>query len=73
MGQAIYNYDRPFLCHNYCLLTLSDPHPSVYKERKKYCIFTILKCPSTRTPAPWVMKFTMLVDLSLFIIDLLST
>ena len=43
------------------------------RREKKYCIFTTWPCPSTRTPAPWVMKCTILLDLSLFIVYLLYT
>ena len=45
------------------------------EEKKKYCIFTTdmempqhkNSCPSTKTPAPGVMKLKMLVDSSLVI------
>ena len=63
------------LGHYYCILNLSDLYSSVQKKNfKKLNISTIIwltwPCTSTRTPAPGVIKFTILVDPSLVIIIL---
>ena len=58
------------------LLNLSDPCPSDGRQEgeKKYCMFTtcLWARPSTRPPAPGVIKFTIFVDSSLVIITILS-
>ena len=69
-----YNLGRPFLCYLYYILILSDLCQQVEKKifLKKLCIYTMYLIqlhPSTRTPAPEVMKFTIVVDPSLVIIN----
>ena len=68
-GHEIYNFGRPFLGH----LTLSflclGEEKKIFKEIMHFHYMTyIWPCPSTRTPAPGVMKFAILVDPSLVII-----
>ena len=67
-GHEIYNFGRPFLGHHYYILSLSDLSLGVEKKIFKEITHFIWPRPSTRTPAPGVMKFTILVDPSLVII-----
>ena len=68
-GQEIYNLSRIFLGYYYNILNLSELCLGVEKKIIKeimhfhYMYMTY----STRTPAPGVMKFTILVDPSLVI------
>ena len=68
LGHKIYDFGRSFLCYHYFILNLPDPCSSVDKTRKKNIVFS--QYNHTRTPAQRVMKFTNLVDSSLFIITL---
>ena len=59
-GHEIYNFGRPFLSYHddsVYIFNMSDPCPVADKTRR-------------RTPAPGVMKFTILEDPSLFIITI---
>ena len=69
----IYNFCRPLVGHQYHIhvLHLSDPCPSVDKKRRRNILLTIWPCPSSRTTAPGVMIFTILVDPSMVIITIL--
>ena len=42
------------------------------EEEMKYWMFTTWPRPSTRTPAPWVIQFTIYENSSLVIITILS-
>ena len=65
-GLEIYNFGSPFLGHHYFILSLSD---LCLGEGKK--IFKgHMASPCTRTAAPGVMKFTILVVPSLVIISI---
>ena len=71
-GHEIYNFGTPFLVHHFYTLGLSDLSQGVEKKifKDNKCILTILLIwprPLTRTSAPGVMKFTILVDFSLVI------
>ena len=64
------NFGRLFLGYYYYIFSLSDLCLGVVKKiLKKQCIFT-WPHPSTKPPAPGTMKFTILVDPSLFIITM---
>ena len=71
LGYEIYIFDRPLLGHHYDKLGLFDLCQGVKKK-----IFTeimhvhYMTYLATRTPALGVMKFTILIDLSLFIITI---
>ena len=68
-GHEISNFGRPFHDHHYYILGLSDLRLGVEKNIfKEIIIFTTWQRTSTRTPAPGVIKFTSLEDLSLVII-----
>ena len=74
-GHEIYSFGRPFLGHYYYILGLSDLCLGVEKKiLKEIMHFHYMTCimphPSTRTPAPGVMKFTILADPSLVIINI---
>ena len=47
-GHEMYNFGKFFLGYHNFILNLSNPCPRK-EEEKKYCIFTIWPCPSTRT------------------------
>ena len=64
-GHEINSTSKSFFAHHSLLLNLSDICSGMVQ---KSCIFNIWftrPCPSTRTPAPQVIKFTILVDPSL--------
>ena len=73
-GHEIYNFGRPFLGHHYYILGLSDlclgVETKIFKEIMYFHYITIWPRPCTRTPAPGVMKFTILVDPSFVIITI---
>ena len=64
-GHQIYNFGRPFLGHYY-ILGLSDlclgKEKKIFKEIMQFHYTTYMPHPSTRTPAPSVIKFTILVN-----------
>ena len=61
-----YNFDRPVLGHFYCILSLFDlclgVKKRILKEIMHFHCMTYMAYPSTRAPAPEVMKLTFLVD-----------
>ena len=64
------NFGRTSLGHQYYLLSLSDlclvVEEKIFKRNNTFfTLWLICPRPSTRTPAPRVMKFTILVDPSL--------
>ena len=69
-GQEIYNFGRHFLGHHYYILSLSDvclgDERKIFKEIMHFYYMTYMVTPQNLTPG--VMKFTILVDPSLFII-----
>ena len=74
-GHEIYSFRRAFHSHHYYALGLSKSCPRVKKISKEIMHFTIRLIwprPSTRTPAPGVMKFMILVGPSLVTITIYS-
>ena len=73
-GQESYNFRRVFLGHHYYILSLSDlclgVEKGIFKNIRIFTMTLIWPRPSTRTPVPEVMKFTILVDPSLVIITI---
>ena len=66
-GHKIYN-----LGHHYYILGLSDlclgVEKKIFKEIIQFLYMSYMDTTSTITPAPGVMKFTILIDPSLIII-----
>ena len=73
-GHESYNFGRPYLSHKYYILSLSDlcmgVKMKILKELMQFHYMTFMPRPSTRTPAPRVMKVTILVDPSMVIITI---
>ena len=68
-GHEIYNFSRSFLGHHKYTLSLSvlclQAEKKFLKEIMHFHYVNIWTRPCTRTPAPGVMKFTILIDPSL--------
>ena len=52
-----------------CLINAWEQRRKILKKRMQFHYMTLWPRPCTRTPAPEVMKFTILVDLSFVIIS----
>ena len=66
-GGQIYNFGRTFLVNYFYALCLSEQCPRIERNFKEIIHFHYMTYmatpPSTKTPAPGAMKFTLLVDL----------
>ena len=73
-GHEIQKFGRPFLTHHNYALSFSESCPRVQKTILKaimqFHYLTLMATPWQRAPAPGVIKFTILVDLSLVIITI---
>ena len=72
-GYEIYNFGRPFLGNHCYIFSLSDlcSRNRDFKGNNAFSLYDSMKpCSSTRTPAPGVMKFTILVDPSMVIMTI---
>ena len=72
-GHEIYNFGRPFLGLHCYIFSLSDlcSRDRDFKGNNAFSLYdSMTPCSSTRTPAPGVMKFTILVDPSIVIITI---
>ena len=71
-GHESYNFGRPFLGHHHYIHSFSDlclkVKKKILREIMHFHYMTYMARPSTRTPAPGVMKFTILVARSVVII-----
>ena len=73
-GNEIYNFARPFIGHHYYVLPFFDLclglENEIFKEIMHLHYMTYMACHSTRTTAPVVTKFTILLNPSLVIITI---
>ena len=63
-GVKNYKFDRPFLCHHYYILNLSDVCTSVKKKWNRNIVFSLYG-PAMPHDPKLVIKFTIMVDSTL--------